>query len=595
MARCSAASRASVCSGARGFSSAGPRELVYTGAVKPTSLLQFQRIDRQSHWRRAIRAASVVALLLAPAGAFAQAPAAPAAAAATGDEVTEDAAASPDSPRAAMTDFFALTRAGKFAEAARYIDAPADADAAALARQLKAVLDRRLWVDVDVLAAGSMGDPDDRLPPGVDELGKITGPGGSPEPVRIVRRQVQDGHRWVFSRRTVERIGAWYGDLKDRWFIENMPPPLLRPGPKELLLWQWLALPLLVFLAWGFGRAVGWLSQIVLGRIAARTSGTWDDALLVRLRRPIRGFWALVAMEVVLPWLALYEPAEVFLKKVLRALLFVMFFWGLLRSVDVIGDFLVNHWEKTKDAHGMRSIIPVAESILKIFVIAMALIVILSEFGYPAASLITGLGVGGIALALAAQKTVENLFGSVSIGVDKPFRVGDYVRIEDIAGTVELIGLRSTRIRTLDRTVITIPNGRLADMRVESFAPRDRIRLAMKIGLVYETTAAQMREVLEGVERALREHPKIWGDSVTVRFESFGDSSLNIQVMAWFLTDADTFPLIRQEMLLSFMDVVEKAGSGFAFPTQTIHLAGDEKLPPVRVEGAEPRPKASAA
>jgi MscS family membrane protein len=334
----------------------------------------------------------------------------------------------------------------------------------------------------------------------------------------------------------------------------------------------------------------------VLGRLAARTSGTWDDALLVRLRRPIRVFWALVALEVILPRLALYQPAEAFLQRGLRALLFITFFWGLLRSVDVIGDFLVNHWEKTKDAHGMRAIVPVAESILKIFVVAMGLIVILSEFGYPAASLITGLGVGGVALALAAQKTVENLFGSVSIGVDKPFRVGDFVKIEDFVGTVELIGLRSTRIRTLDRTIITIPNGRLADMRVESFAPRDRIRLTFKLGLVYETTAAQMREVLEGIERSLREHPKIWADSVVVRFESFGDSSLNIQIMAWFTTsDFDEFQLIRQEVLLQFMDVVERAGTGFAFPTRTVHLAGDEKLPPLRVEAAEPRPKALAA
>jgi MscS family membrane protein len=221
--------------------------------------------------------------------------------------------------------------------------------------------------------------------------------------------------------------------------------------------------------------------------------------------------------------------------------------------------------------------------------------VILSEFGYPAASLITGLGVGGVALALAAQKTVENLFGSVSIGVDKPFRIGDFVKIDDFTGTVELIGLRSTRIRTLDRTLITIPNGRLADMRVESFAPRDRIRLALMLGLVYETTAAQMREVLAGIEGVLRGHPKIWTDSVVVRFDSFGNSSLNIQVMAWFTTASyDEYQLIRQEVLLQFMDVVEKAGTSFAFPTQTIHVAGDEKLSPVRVERTEPRPKASA-
>lgn len=539
---------------------------------------------------------SAAILLLGPAISFAQAPPAPTPAeAAPNEEVVQDDAIVPGSPRAAMKEFFAFARDGNFTEASRYLAVPEGADASVLARQLKAVLDRRLWVDVDVLSANPLGDPDDKLPPGVDELGKIAGPEGTQEPVRIVRRLTPEGYRWVFSRRTVERVGAWYGALRDRWFIENMPPALLRSGPKDLLVWQWIALPLLVILAWGVGRALGWVTQMLLGRLAARTSGTWDDALLVKLRRPIRGFWALLALEAVLPWLALYEPAEAFLRKVLRALLFVTFFWGLLRSVDVIGDFLVNHWEKTKDAHGMRAVVPVASSILKIFVAVMALIVILSEFGYPAASLITGLGVGGVALALAAQKTVENLFGSVSIGVDKPFRVGDFVKIEEFVGTVELIGLRSTRIRTLDRTIITIPNGRLADMRIESFTARDRIRLAFKLGLVYETTAAQMREVLEGVERALREHPKIWSDAVVVRFESFGESALNIQVMAWFTTsDFDEFQLIRQEVLLQFMDVVERAGTAFAFPTQTVHLAGDEKLLPGRVEAIEPRPEAGA-
>ena len=121
--------------------------------------------------------------------------------------------------------------------------------------------------------------------------------------------------------------------------------------------------------------------------------------------------------------------------------------------------------------------------------------------------------------------------------------------------------------------MISIPNGKLADMRLESLTERDRMRLACDIGLVYETTAAQMREVLEGFERVLRSHPKIWPDALVVRFKEFGASSLNIQIMAWFQTpEFSEFQLIRQEILLQFMDVVEKAGSSFAFPTQTVHL-----------------------
>jgi MscS family membrane protein len=203
----------------------------------------------------------------------------------------------------------------------------------------------------------------------------------------------------------------------------------------------------------------------------------------------------------------------------------------------------------------------------------VALVAFLAELGYPVASLVAGLGIGGLALALAAQKTVENLFGAFSIGADQPFREGDFVRIEDFVGTVEAIGLRSTRFRTLDRTLITIPNGKLADMRLESLTERDRMRLACTIGLVYGTTTSQMKTVLAGLERVLRAHPRIWPDAVVVRFKEFGDSSLNIEVMAWFQTSVwSEFQLMRQDILLQFMDVVEKAGSSFAFPTRTVHL-----------------------
>jgi MscS family membrane protein len=149
------------------------------------------------------------------------------------------------------------------------------------------------------------------------------------------------------------------------------------------------------------------------------------------------------------------------------------------------------------------------------------------------------------------------------------------VKIEDFMGTVEAVGLRSTRVRTLDRTVVTIPNGKLAEMRIESFALRDRIRLACMLGLVYGTTASQMRLVIAGLEQTLREHPKIFSESITVRLKELSSSSLDIEIMAWFTTaDYAEFQLIRQDILLQFMEVVEKAGTTFAFPTRTVHLAG---------------------
>ncbi len=152
--------------------------------------------------------------------------------------------------------------------------------------------------------------------------------------------------------------------------------------------------------------------------------------------------------------------------------------------------------------------------------------------------------------------------------------------IEDFVGTVEEIGLRTTRIRTLDRTVISLPNGKLADMRIESFSARDRLRLACTVGLTYGTTSAQMRRVLEGLERVLREHERIWPDAVVVRFKELGASSLDIEVMAWFSTcDWGEFQRIREEVLLAFMAVVEEAGTSFAFPTRTVHVVGSNLRP----------------
>ena len=206
----------------------------------------------------------------------------------------------------------------------------------------------------------------------------------------------------------------------------------------------------------------------------------------------------------------------------------------------------------------------------------VAVVAVLADLGYPVASLLAGLGVGGLALALAAQKTVENLFGSLSIGVDQPFRVGDFVRIEDTTlGTVEQVGLRSTQIRTLDRTVISLPNGKLADLKIETFAPRDRYRLHTVIGLVYSTKAAQVRAIAAELESILRAHPGVFPEGAIVTLQGFGASSLDVEVEIGFVAkDFDEFRRLRQEVLLQLLEAVERGGSSLAFPTRTVHLAG---------------------
>jgi MscS family membrane protein len=199
--------------------------------------------------------------------------------------------------------------------------------------------------------------------------------------------------------------------------------------------------------------------------------------------------------------------------------------------------------------------------------------------------LLAGLGVGGLAVALAAQKTIENLFGGVSLVADRPIQVGEICRFGDRVGTIEAIGLRSTRIRTLDRTVVTIPNAEFSALQLENYSARDRIWLKLTLGLRYETSPAQLRQVLDALRKLLRDHPRVDPDPARVRFIDFGAYSLDLELFAYVQTsDFNEYLAIREEILLSIMDAVEACGTGFAFPSQTIYGARDGGLPGADVD-----------
>lgn len=510
-----------------------------------------------------------LSLLAAPARA-AQPPLSPPPAASAPLPAAEVVA--PDSPRASMTRFVELARSGEYGDAAAYLDL-SDAqrpDAAQLARRLKAVLDTQVWFKVEALSPKPWGEPSDKLP-GVLEIGTIHGASGK-EPVRLVRRAFPDGARWIFSRNTVERTDEWYGRLRDRWLREYLPERLLRTGPHELLWWQWIALPVVFLLSIGAGNVLGYLSRLALGQVVARTKTEWDDALLRRLGGPLTLLWAVVAVDLVLPRLALYPPGEAFMGRVITAGFYVALFWCVERGIDIAAARALEKPQNQANP-AARSLIPLGARASKVALVAIAAIAALSALGYPVASLLAGLGIGGVAIALAAQKTVENLFGSLSIGVDQPFRVGDFITVDGlVTGTVESIGLRSTRIRTLDRTLVTIPNGKLADMRVESYAPRDRIRLLVTLPLDRRAGPAAVRAVLEGARAYFKEHPKAFVER-SVSLAKIGEGSLDVEVVAWFQTTSwDEFLVLREEAILALLDVVEKAGTRLAYPTRTLHL-----------------------
>lgn len=502
----------------------------------------------------------------------------------TTDTTKHAAAVAPDSPRAAVSAFLDLTQHGQYGQAAQYLDLPDSmrARGAELARELRVVLDHYVWIDLDEVSGAPAGDTTDGFPHGIDQLATIPGTQGGHEPVRLIRLSDAQPPRWVFSLATVERTPRWYDALPDRWTLEHLPKALLAAGPFGILRWQWIALAVLIALAWVAGAVLSRIARVVFGRLAARTSTHWDDELFRRLGGPFTLAATLIVLAALLPILSLNAGARGATAKLVSAGLLLTLFWALWRMVDV-ARLVMSETGWVAQGSGGRGLVVLGSRVAKVAIAALGVVAVLAALGYPVAALIGGLGLGGLALALAAQKTVENLFGAFSLAADRVFREGDYVSVDGTTGNIEAIGLRSTRIRTLDRTIVVLPNAKVAESRIESFAARDRLRLACVIGLVYDTTVEQMRTVLAGFERVLREQPKIWPDGITVRFVALSASSLDIQIMAWFrTTDWDEFQLIRQTVLLAFMEVVDAAQTSFAFPTQTMHVAS---VPPALLGG----------
>jgi MscS family membrane protein len=236
------------------------------------------------------------------------------------------------------------------------------------------------------------------------------------------------------------------------------------------------------------------------------------------------------------------------------------------------------------DAHLIR----ICTRLLGMVAGAALLAVGADRLGLPVFGIVAGLGVGGLAIALAAQPTIENLIGGLNLFADKPIRVGDYCRCGTDEGTVEAIGIRSTRIRGTDRTLTTIPNAALSKMSIVNLARRDRILIKSVIGVRYETGPDQLRYLLVKIREMLLGHPRIHPELTRARFVGFGACSLDIEVFAYANTrDRVEFLGIQEDVLLRVMDMVAESGTGFAFPSQTLYFGRDGGLDTKRTEVAE--------
>jgi MscS family membrane protein len=483
------------------------------------------------------------------------------------------------SPRGAVQGYLAACREGNYAKAANYLDLRRiEADGPTLARQLRAALSRTLWVDVEALSQDPEGKPDDGLPAYRERLGSIETREGKVD-ILLQRVPRQDGVLiWQIAGVTVAQVPALWEEFGHGALERFLPQIFFEFRLLDVALWQWIALLTLVLLS----AIVSWLLAVLiiwaLRPLAARSETPIDNQMLEGAAAPIRlAIAALVFRAGVAPLGLDLEVLE-FISLLIQALLIVAVTWLLFRATDV----LASRVEERLVARGQSTAtaaVPPGRKAVKAILFLFAFVAILDSFGFSVAALIAGLGVGGIAVALAAQKTVENLFGGITLYSDQPVRVGDFCRFGDQVGTVEEIGMRSTRVRTLDRTLVAIPNAEFSNLKLENFAKRDRMRLFAMIGVRYETTPEQLRYILVEVRRLLYAHERVTPDPARIRFVGFGAYSLDLEIFAYVNTsDWSEFLGIREDIYLRIMEIIEASGTGFAFPSQTLYLGKDEGL-----------------
>ena len=371
--------------------------------------------------------------------------------------------------------------------------------------------------------------------------------------------------------------GGW---LVPHAWIESWPAWLRTPLAGQAS-WKWIALTLILVV---FAVLLRWVYRL------SRLGGHEHPFLQALTRSVLPGFLLLAAPA--MAYLALVQINLIgsvgsAVGLAAAALMFLAGAWIAWRIAPVVAEAIIASPKippESIDAHLIR----VGARLLGIIGSAMLLAVGADRLGVPVYGIVAGLGVGGLAVALAAQPTLENLIGGLNLFADRPIRVGDLCKYGTDLGTVEAIGIRSTRIRGNDRTLTTIPNAALAKMPIVNLTRRDRMLIKAVIGLRYETGPEQLRYVLVKLREMLLGHPRVHPDPVRARFIGFGASSLDIEVFAYVMTsDWAEFLGIQEDILLRVMDIVEQSGTGFAFPSRTLYFARDGGLDAPRTESAE--------
>jgi MscS family membrane protein len=476
-------------------------------------------------------------------------------------------------PRGTVFGFLNAGHRGDFEGAAQYLNTKRRGAAAAqLAEQLSVVLDRRLPAKLTKLSDKPEGSQKYPAELNYDLVGTID---SENEPVDILVERLdlpKTGQIWLFSAKTLESIPQLYEEVQQIEIEDHVPAVLKQTRIGGVALIQWLGILV--------GLPLAYLATVLLNRILTSRLGP----SLQRLRRHpdlpppefIAGPFRLLIVAALVRFGLAHAALPLLARQVWTAVIVVLtiaaFVWLSTRLSAWIEHQIVARFAgRLLGGAPLLRFVRRAFDLLMIFV---GVIVTLRYFGVNTTAALAGLGVGGIAIALAAQKTLENVIGGLSIIFDQTVRLGEVLRVNDTTGTVDSIGLRSTRLRTLDRTMISVPNGQVANATLENFSARDKFRFLHVLGLRYETTAAQVRTVLEEITALLLREHRIDTASVRVRFIRFGASSLDLEMFAYLLArDWNQYLELQQDLLLRIMDIVERAGVEIAFPSQTVYIA----------------------
>jgi len=474
-----------------------------------------------------------------------------------------------ESPQSSVYSFLQACHAHDYEKAAKYLDLrslPSEQrlkNGPELAQQLQQILDRDAQFDVADLSNEPEGSRAGGLPPHRERVDSFT-VNGQTLHLELERFKLRFGvYVWVFSSDSIERVPQIVRLTSDSPVEKHLPDPLVSWKIADTPAWRVIGLFLLALALLAFSRLLSRFTLACCEPILKRISPKANRSVLAEFVGPLALLLAVILFRAGMVWFEPSPKLHLYLTRALTLLFFSALFWLSAAIVDLsAGRLRVALREKHQ---GFYSVLPLASRITKLIILALMIVAVLSSWGYNTTTILAGLGVGGIAIALAAQKTIENLFGGVSIITDRPVSVGDYCKFGDKEGTVEDIGLRSTRVRAPDRTLVTVPNGQFSSMTIDNLSARDKLLFHFTLNLHRDSTPDQVRALLDDIKKIFTDNPKLEAGAAPVYLSNVEKESLDLEMSAYVLTrDGDEFTRIKQDLYLRILDAVEAVGTRVA-------------------------------